>query len=155
MTTGHPTAESSKTPGVAVQQTHGMNDIQVSPKLVVSDATAAIAFMVEVLGAVEGPIHRRRGSVQHATVHLGGRALSLKDADEHDPAPTPGAIVEVTCADPDAVAGRAVAHGAEEVFPVADQSYGSRAGRLVDPWGTQWLVQTPVTMTPEDFAALQ
>lgn len=121
-----------------------MNDIQVSPKLVVDDATAAIAFMVEALGATEGPVHRHGGTVQHATVHLGGRTLSLKDADEHDPVPTPGAIIEVVCADPDTVAERAVAHGAEVVFPVDDQFYGARAGRLVDPWGTQWLVTTPV-----------
>lgn len=129
-----------------------MNDIQVSPKLVVSDATAAIAFMVDALGATEGPVHRHGGSVQHATVHLGGRAFSLKDADEYDPAPTPGAIVEIICADPDSIAGRAIAHGAEVVIAVDDQPYGARAGRLVDPWGTQWLVTTPVTAPPEDFA---
>lgn len=127
-----------------------MNDIQVSPKLVVSDAAAAIAFMVDVLGATEGPVYRHGGSVQHATVHLGGRAFSLKDADAHDPVPTPGAIVEVVCGDPDTVAERAVARGAEVVFPVADQSYGPRAGRLVDPWGTQWLVTTPVTLSPDE-----
>jgi len=121
-----------------------MIDIQVSPKLVVSDATAAIAFMADALGATEGPVHRHAGSVQHATVHLGGCTLSLKDADEHDPAPTPGAIVEIVCDDPDAIAERAVAHGAEVVFPVDDQFYGARAGRVVDPWGTQWLVTTPV-----------
>lgn len=121
-----------------------MNDIQVAPKLVVSDATAAIAFMVDALGATEGQVPRDGGSVQHATVHLGGCTLSLKDADEHDPAPTPGAIVEIVCADPDTVAERAVAHGAEVVFPVDDQFYGARAGRVVDPWGTQWLITTPV-----------
>lgn len=145
----------SKTLQAQRPQTDRMNDIQVSPKLVVSDAPAAIAFMVEVLGATAGPVFRHGGAVQHATVHLGGRPFSLKDADEHDPAPTPGAIVEVTCTDPDAVAERASAHGAEVVFPVADQPYGPRAGRLVDPWGTQWLVTTPVTMSPEDFARLE
>ncbi|NYF98837.1 VOC family protein [Janibacter cremeus] len=124
-----------------------MNDIQVSPKLVVRDATAAIAFMVDVLDATEGPVHRHAGTVQHATVHVAGRALSLKDADEHDPVPSPGAIIEVVCADPDAVAERALAQGADVVFPVDDQPYGARAGRLVDPWGTQWLVTTPVAPT--------
>lgn len=145
----------SKTGAQRARRLAGMdNDMQISPKLVVGNATAAIAFMVEVVGATEGPVFRQRGSVQHATVHLGGRAFSLKDADEHDPAPTPGAIIEVTCADPDAVAERAIARGAEVVFPVADQPYGPRAGRLVDPWGTQWLLSTPVTMTPEEFAEL-
>jgi PhnB protein len=42
--------------------------------------------------------------------------------------------------DPDAVAARAVAAGAEEMFPVADQPYGLRQGRVVDPFGHHWLI---------------
>lgn len=132
-----------------------MDDIEITPKLVVSDATAAITFMVDVLGATRGPVYRDERQVHHATAYVGGRALSLKDADEHDPAPSPGPIFEVTCADPDAVAARAVDHGATVLIPVDDRFYGSRAGRLLDPWGTQWLIQTPTTLSPEDFAALK
>lgn len=123
-------------------------DTHFAPKLVVSDASAAIDFMVEVFGATEGAIYRSDGTVQHASVDLAGRELSLKDADEHDPVQTPGAIIEVTCTDPDSVAERAIARGAEVAFPVDDQFYGARAGRVVDPWGTQWLISTPVTTPP-------
>ena len=42
--------------------------------------------------------------------------------------------------DPDAAAARAVAAGATEMFPVADQPYGWRQGRVVDPFGHHWLV---------------
>ena len=121
-----------------------MDDIQISPKLVVSDATAAVTFMVDVLDARRGSVHRSGGIVQHASVTVAGRPFSLKDADAHDPVPTPGAIVEVTCASPDSLAQRAIAHGATVLIPVSDQPYGARAGRLVDPWGTQWLLTTPV-----------
>jgi PhnB protein len=52
--------------------------------------------------------------------------------------------------DPDTLAARMVTAGAEVVFPVADQPYGARGGRVRDPFGVQWLLQTPVTMTPEE-----
>jgi PhnB protein len=42
--------------------------------------------------------------------------------------------------DPDAAAGEAIAAGATEMFPVADQPYGLRQGRVVDPFGHHWLI---------------
>ena len=40
--------------------------------------------------------------------------------------------------DPDAAFDRAVAAGAKVVWPVADQPYGWRIGRIVDPYGHHW-----------------
>jgi PhnB protein len=40
--------------------------------------------------------------------------------------------------DPDAVFDRAVAAGAKVVWPVADQRYGWRVGRVADPYGHHW-----------------
>ena len=37
--------------------------------------------------------------------------------------------------DPDAAAQRAIQAGATELFPVQDQPYGLRQGRVVDPYG--------------------
>ena len=37
------------------------------------------------------------------------------------------------------------------MFPIAQQPYGARGGRLVDPYGVQWLLQTRVEMTPEQW----
>jgi PhnB protein len=42
--------------------------------------------------------------------------------------------------DPDAAAARAIAAGATEMFPVADQPYGLRQGRVADPFGHHWLI---------------
>ena len=44
----------------------------------------------------------------------------------------------------DAVAERAIAAGAKEVFPIADQPYGLRQGRVEDPFGHHWLIGTPL-----------
>ncbi len=40
--------------------------------------------------------------------------------------------------DPDSMASQAVAAGAEEIYPVADQRYGYRLGRIKDPFGHHW-----------------
>ena len=52
--------------------------------------------------------------------------------------------LELVVDDPDAVAARAVDAGFELMFPVADQPYGWRQGRVVDPYGHHWLVGRPL-----------
>ena len=47
-------------------------------------------------------------------------------------------------ADPDELLERAIAHGAIETAPVADQPYGLRQGRLADPYGHHWLIGRPL-----------
>jgi PhnB protein len=46
-------------------------------------------------------------------------------------------------ADPDAVFQQAVDAGASVMSPVADQEYGWRVGRLVDPFGHHWEIGKP------------
>ena len=50
----------------------------------------------------------------------------------------------LTVDDPDATFARAIAAGATVVWPVADQSYGWRVGRLVDPFGHHWEIGKPL-----------
>ncbi len=52
--------------------------------------------------------------------------------------------INLLVADPDAVAEQAVAEGATEVFPIADQPYGLRQGRFADPFGHHWLIGRPL-----------
>jgi PhnB protein len=51
----------------------------------------------------------------------------------------------VVAADPDALFDKAVAAGASAVSPVADQPYGWRVGRVVDPYGHHWEIGKPLT----------
>jgi PhnB protein len=46
--------------------------------------------------------------------------------------------------DPDASFARAVAAGATVVWPVTDQPYGWRLGRIVDPFGHHWEIGKPL-----------
>jgi PhnB protein len=47
--------------------------------------------------------------------------------------------------DPDAVFAQAIAAGAKEIWPVADQRYGWRVGRVVDPYGHHWEIGKPLS----------
>ena len=47
-------------------------------------------------------------------------------------------------ANPDAVFERAVKAGATVIWPVEDQPYGWRVGRIVDPFGHHWEIGKPL-----------
>jgi uncharacterized glyoxalase superfamily protein PhnB len=56
--------------------------------------------------------------------------------------------------DVDAAWHRAVRAGAEVVYPLADQFYGERGGRLGDPFGNQWMLAARIeALTPAEIAA--
>jgi uncharacterized glyoxalase superfamily protein PhnB len=137
----------------------GMSHLHVRPKLVIGSpgADVAIRFYQEVLGAEPVTRFTMGETVVLAQLELpGGDALQVKDADEHDPAPPVdggGVVLDIECEDPDAVAAAAVERGAVMVFDVADQPYGPRQGRFRDPFGHQWIVGTPPTMSDADVQA--
>ena len=60
--------------------------------------------------------------------------------------------INLMVADPDGLAARAVANGAVQVAPIADQSYGLRQGRLADPFGHHWLIGRPLAGKAGDWA---
>ena len=54
--------------------------------------------------------------------------------------------------DVDAAWERAVAAGAEVIYPLADQFYGERGGRLRDPSGHQWMLSQVIEdVSPEEM----
>jgi len=50
----------------------------------------------------------------------------------------------LTVDDPDAVFNRAVAAGGTVVWPIADQPYHWRVGRIADPFGHCWEIGKPI-----------
>jgi PhnB protein len=85
-----------------------------------------------------------------ARLSVGGAEFWLADeSPEHSnfsPESLGGGSVRMimTVNDPDSVFDRAVKAGAAVVWPVADQSYGWRVGRLVDPFGHHWEIGKPL-----------
>ncbi len=123
----------------------------VTPRLVVSDGTAAIEFYRAAFGAepLGEPFTGPGGGVIHAEVRIGDSVVMITEdtGDNGAPAKSPPllggtvtAIMATYWEDVDAAWERARAAGAEEVFPLADQFYGERGGRLRDPFGHQWML---------------
>lgn len=132
-----------------------MEELRVRPKLAVDGADRAIEFYREVFGAQLVSRYTMGSVVVFAQLEFpGGDGVQVKDADDVDPSPGDaggGAIVDIVCHDPDSVARRAVARGAEVVFAVQDQPYGARQGRIRDPFGHQWIVGTAITTSDDEI----
>jgi PhnB protein len=119
----------------------------VYPFLAVRDVDAAVVFYAQAFGAVEeGERVRAPDGPQVAVLSIAGHRLGVAtEAPELSTASpeTLGATtvrISLDVDDPDAVAARATAAGAREMFAVADQPYGMRQGRVVDPFGHHWLI---------------
>lgn len=135
-----------------------MTEIQnFYPNLVVSDATAAIDFYRSAFGAREtARFTDESGKIVHAEVTIGNFTVGVKDEGYGDPSPaslggTP-VVLALDVADADATAAAATSAGATVIYPVADQPYGDRAGRLADPFGHQWMISHRIAdLTPEEI----
>jgi PhnB protein len=122
----------------------------VTPRLVVSDGVRAIDFYREAFGAEEigdrftGP----GGEVIHAEIRIGDSVVMItQETEPGGVARAPRSVGDVVTsimatywADVDAAWRRAVAAGAEVIYPLGDQFYGERGGRLRDPFGQQWIL---------------
>jgi PhnB protein len=118
--------------------------------LTVRDAARAIDFYARAFGASEVTRLVAPGGQIVAEMELEGQRFYVVDentqAFNKSPALLGGTSVRLSLIvdDPDAVAKRALAAGAREVFPIADQSYGMRQGRVEDPFGHHWLIGKPL-----------
>ncbi|HET7194879.1 MAG TPA: VOC family protein [Nocardioides sp.] len=128
-----------------------MRPNRVRPKLVVTDASAALDFYARVLGADEIVRYDVEGRIVFAETEVFGTRITLKDSDEHDPVPEgPGPILDVLAEDPDRVAAAIVEGGGSVIFEMSDQPFGGRWGRVRDPFGVQWLLHSEPTMSDDE-----
>jgi PhnB protein len=123
----------------------------LAPMLSVRRGAKAIEFYKEAFGAEElFRLDNESGAVV-AQLSVGGAEFWLADeSPEHfnfSPESLGGGSVRMVMVveDPDAAFDRAVAAGAKVVSPVADQPYGWRVGRIVDPFGHHWEIGKPLT----------
>jgi PhnB protein len=130
----------------------------VTPRLVVGDGAAAIDFYARAFGAEElgerftGP----DGELIHAEVRIGDSVVMLTGEGDEARSPrsagTVTAIMATYWEDVDAAWERALAAGAEVIYPLADQFYGERGGRVRDPFGHQWMLSQVIEhVTPEEM----
>ena len=119
--------------------------------LTVRDARAAIDFYEEAFGATEqSRLETPTGQIV-AQMSIDGEQFFVvdenPDAFNLSPETLGGTSVRMSLIvdDADSSTAQAIAAGATEVFPVADQPYGLRQGRVADPSGHHWLIGTPLT----------
>lgn len=124
----------------------------IQPELWVARAGEAIAFYEAAFGATvlhrvgEGDDIVAQLAVGEAVFWVASAASSLK---RFSPQAIGGATSRtlLVVEDPDAVLGPAVGAGAAEASPVADE-HGWRLGRIVDPFGHEWELGTPLGAWP-------
>lgn len=129
----------------------------ITPYLQVTSTGDAIAWYERVFGATEvrARLVAPDGTCMNAEIDIEGTRLMLADekpdVGSTSPATLQGTsvVLNLHVADADGVFRRAREAGAEEVFPLADQFYGDRAGRVRDPFGHHWIIATRVRDMPE------
>src|SRR5215469_8691999 len=144
----------SKKPGYIPRGYHTANVC-----LVVRDAPRAIEFYKEAFGATElTRLNDSGGQFIHAQIRIGDSPIDIAPEQgdyNRSPQSLGGSAVpiELYVEDVDALAQRAIAAGAKVIFPIADQFYGDRGGRLLDPFGHMWIVSThKEDLTPEEVS---
>ena len=120
----------------------------VTPAITVNGAAKAIefykkAFGAEEISAMKGP----GGTIMHAEIKIGDSIIMLGDEMPQygHKGPIPNHIsssLNIYVTDVDKSWQRAIDAGAKIVFPLADQFWGDRYGKLVDPFGHVWGLAT-------------
>jgi len=113
----------------------------VTPNIVVVDADDAIAFLKGALGAIEQyRLTTSNGKVAHCELKLGDSIVNVGES--MDGWPARGLVAQIYVENSDALFERAVAAGATVIMPMTDMFFGSREGRVADPFGSVWTIAT-------------
>ena len=125
----------------------------IYPTIRYDDAPAAIRFLTKAFGLVAQEVDEGSdGAVNHALLRHGASLVMISSR-----RPGPSIFDQGTCClylagdDPDAHLARAAAAGAEIVFGLTDQPYGSREYVARDPEGNVWAFGTyrPTAITTD------
>jgi PhnB protein len=125
-------------------------ETSITPLLTVRGAARAAEFYERAFGATVVTRHDLPNGQVVAELEVGGAPFAVVDENPAAYNVSPEALggtsvrISLIVDDPDAVWQRALDAGAKEVFPLADQPYGLRQGRVEDPFGHHWLVSKPL-----------
>lgn len=124
-----------------------MTETSIIPRLIVKDAPRALAWYAENLGAREtARFTAKDGTVVHAELAIDGARFYLVEEQPRWHSHAPGSLggspvlLALTVDDVDGLAARMERAGARVIFPISDQFYGERGGRLEDPFGHVWMI---------------
>ncbi|MFC5994064.1 VOC family protein [Pseudonocardia hispaniensis] len=114
--------------------------MSIHPVLRYTDAPAAIAFLTDTFGLVQGHTSTDdAGTVTHAELSWDDAVVMLGTrSDPPGMFDTGRAVLYLTTDDPDALHERVAAAGAEIVYGPCEQPYGFREFGAKDPEGNVW-----------------
>jgi len=113
----------------------------ITPNIIVDDAEQAVAFLKKAFGATESyRLTMADGKIAHCELKIGDSVLNLGASMEGWPAR--GLVAQIYVEDSDALFQLAVQAGAKVIMPMTDMFFGSREGRLADPFGNVWTIAT-------------
>jgi len=113
----------------------------ITPNVIVDDAPTAIAFLSEAFGAEEiVRLTMPDGKVVHCELQIGDSRLNLGESMEGWPAHA--LVAQLYVENSDEIFKRALAAGATAMMPMTDMFFGSREGRVSDPFGNVWTIAT-------------
>ncbi|MQA18623.1 VOC family protein [Rugamonas rivuli] len=113
----------------------------ITPNSIVRNVAGAVVFYQEVFGAEEVlRLHTPDGKVVHCELKIGDSRINLGESMEGWPEQP--LLAQIYVADADAVFARALAAGAQQLSPVGDMFFGTREGRVMDPFGNTWTIAT-------------
>ena len=129
----------------------------LSPHLICRGAAKAIDFYKAAFGAEELTRYADpSGHIACSELRIGDSNFAVADENiewnNFSPEHLNGTAVQVVLYSADAYAAekRALAAGAESLYPVQDHFYGERQGRVRDPFGHQWMLSQRIEdVTPE------
>jgi PhnB protein len=129
----------------------------IVPHLIVAGGKAACDFYAKAFGAETLFQHEAEDGerLMHASLNINGATVMLHDHFEEfgdaggmkPPSSTnlPSVTIHIEVDDADKWWGRAVEAGCETIFPLDNQFWGTRYGKLRDPFGHIWSIGGPVT----------
>jgi PhnB protein len=141
----------------SVTSGHRAGRATVAPLLAVRKGKKAIEFYKGAFSATELYRTVSEDGAVVARLAIGESEFWVADESPNNlnfsPASLGGSTVRMVLIvdDPDAVFGRAVSAGCNALFPVVDQPYGWRIGRLIDPFGHHWEIGRPTISVEQEL----
>jgi PhnB protein len=123
-----------------------------TPYMIIKGAAQAIEFYKKAFGAKEVMRHADpNGQIRHAQIMIGNSPIMITDEwpesnDWKGPLARGGTPVHIYLyvENVDILFNQAIAAGAKQLMPLADQFYGDRVGGVTDPFGHIWYISTHI-----------
>jgi PhnB protein len=123
----------------------------ITPNIIVQGVEQAVDFYKRAFGAEETVrLTMPNGTIVHCELIIGDSRLNLGEPMESWPAHP--LLAQLHVEDSDAIFQQAIGAGAKVIMPMTDMFFGSREGRIVDPFGNTWTISSrKENVSPEEM----